>query len=729
MRAEEAPASNPGEAKRPQAVPSSRKVALVLSGGGARGAAHVGVLKVLKEMHIPVDLIVGTSMGSIVGGLYAAGWEPDEIEEMLNSLNWGNVFVDQVPREDKTFRRKKDDDVFMIAGRLRFNGWRPYLPPAVLSGQRLELLLRSLEIQSTSETDFDKLPVPFRAVAADLATGEAVIIGEGSLATAMRASMSIAGVFPPVELAGKKLVDGGAVANLPIRIARELGAERIIAVDITSPLLEQKKLGSMLSIVNQMGGLLTNGNRLEDIHSLRTGDVLIQPDLGDMTFTDLQRAGEAVDIGEKAARAMAASLAPFAVDEATYSRFEAKHHRRPQEELYVHDVKLYNDSWVDDRLVEKRLPDQAGRTFDEATIREGTLRLAGLDYFGVIQVDLEGEGERKDLIVRTPIKPYGKNSLQFGFSFRDDFHGENGYSLAARHLLLAANRRGGEWENVGQIGDRALLRSTFYQPLDWGMKWFASARGEALRQDQTLWQDDDPVADFRIETNGGRVDLGRVLGDWGDVSLGGFYARNTGHVRVGEPLIPDYRERDAGLRLSFRVDTLDATIFPKEGTRATAWYSRSLEGFGADVDRAQAYLSAGHAWSFGRNTLVPAVEALKTIDGTVTLVSSYDLGGIFRLSGLGEKQLLGDSGGLAQLGYYRELTRLDLGALTSRVYAGASVETGNVYASGEKITLDSLRHGGSLYLGAQTAIGPAILGIGFADGGERRIYFMLGQRF
>jgi NTE family protein len=274
-----------------------------------------------------------------------------------------------------------------------------------------------------------------------------------------------------------------------------------------------------------------------------------------------------------------------------------------------------------------------------------------------------------------------------------------------------------------------MLRSVFYQPLDFGMKWFVSPSGEMLREDQTLWEGNDPVADFRIDSNIGRLDFGRVLGEWGEARGGAYYARNLGHVRVGTPLIPDYSEHDGGFRLSLRADTRDSVVFPRRGAQAMAWYSHSLENFGADSDRVQAGLLAEKAWSFGRNTLVPAVEALKTLDGTVTLVSAPTLGGFLRLSGLGPKQLVGESSMLARLGYYRELSRLDLGALSSGVYAGASVEVGNVYHPGDPVTWDSLRHNGAVYLGAQTVIGPAYLGVGFADGGERRLYFMIGQRF
>jgi NTE family protein len=215
-------------AEPPEAPP---KLALVLSGGGARGVAHVGVLRVLEELHIAPDLIVGTSMGSIVGGLYAAGWSPDDIEELVQIIKWDEVFTDRVARKDRSFRRKQDDRPVMIQGRLHFNGFKPVLPSGVIHAQRLELLLRTVEALSVTSSDFDRLPIPFRAVAADIATGEPVVLDSGSLATALRASMSIPGAFPPVQYEGLDLVDGGIAANLPIGVAKDLGATRIIAVD------------------------------------------------------------------------------------------------------------------------------------------------------------------------------------------------------------------------------------------------------------------------------------------------------------------------------------------------------------------------------------------------------------------------------------------------------------------------------------------------------------------
>ena len=279
------------------------KLVLVLSGGGARGFAHIGVIRVLEELHIAPDLIVGTSMGSIIGGLYAAGWSTDDMEELVRTIDWEKIFTDRIDRADRSFRRKQDDRPVMIQGRLNFDGLKPVLPSGVVDGQRLELVLRIVEALSPRYDDFDDLPIPFRAVAADIATGERVVIGSGSLATAMRASMSIPGAVPPVPFEGHQLVDGGITANLPVGVAKDLGAKQIIAVDISSPLLgEDQKFETFMNIYSHLNSLLTVRNRDLDAALLQSGDVLIVPDLGDISFISFDRGQEAVAIGEEAAR-------------------------------------------------------------------------------------------------------------------------------------------------------------------------------------------------------------------------------------------------------------------------------------------------------------------------------------------------------------------------------------------------------------------------------------------
>jgi NTE family protein len=711
-------------------APGRPRLALVLSGGGARGAAHVGVLKVLEEMHIRPDIVVGTSMGSIVGGLYAAGYSPEQLERIIADTDWKDIFVDTVDRRDRSFRRKQDDATFLVPGKLRFKGWKPYIPPSLFGGQQLELFLRSLEIEARAAENFDRLPISYRAVALDLETGEAVILDHGSLAIAMRASMAVPGMFSPVQLDGRQLVDGGAVANLPIGIAQSLGAEAVIAVDITSPLYTRDEIQSFFSVMSQWSSFSTVANRKEDIRKLRPGDVLITPELGDINFLDFSRTVEAIGLGEQAAQASADSLRRFAVPEAEWEAFERRRQTRSDDPLIVDQVRFTNASRVDDRVIERRLKVPEGQPFDQKSFDHTVMRLYGLDYFGLIRHSYEREDGKGTISLDIPKKPYGRNSVQFGASFQDDFSGDANYTFALRHLLIAANRRGGEWENIGQIGQTRLLESSFYQPLDYGMRWFVSPTAEIRRGSVYLWEEGQPVAEVGVETNGGELDFGRVFGDSGEARIGAFYRHNVARPIIGVPTFTaEDDEVDAGLVLRLRADSRDSTVFPRHGVQINGWYMDDRESMGADADRQVARLDADIALTVGRVTVVPSMSGQSLISGPVSFVSSCALGGFLNLSGLGVGELRGERCVLGRMVAYVQLSHIDLGPLSSRMYGGLSLEAGKVYLRGDPVTWDSLIYGGSLFVGAQTPIGPAFVAWGTTESGEHRLYFVIGDRF
>jgi len=538
--------------KPPQDHP---KVVLVLSGGGARGIAHVGVLRVLEELHIAPDLIVATSMGSIVGGMYAAGWSPDEIEELVISIDWEGIFTDRVPRKDRSFRRKQDDRPVMIDGRLHFDGLKPIVPSGVIHGQKLELMLSTIEALSATSTDFDRLPIPFRAVAADIATGGTVVISatggtvvisSGSLAKAMRASMSVPGALPPVELDGRELVDGGIAANLPVGIAKNLGAEHIIAVDISSPLLtEDEKLGSFIQIYQHLNSLLTVSNRDRDVALLGPGDLLIEPDLGDISFISFDRVQEAAAIGEEAARRSTDELRRFAASDQRWADFSARPRARPHEEMTIESVRIDNTSHVGDRLVRDALTLELPDVFDAETLIPALLELYSTRYFGRIGFQIEESEDSKELVVATPPPPRGRGSLQFGVAFFDDFSGDNGYSLKVRHQLLPVNRRGGEWETLFQIGTVGGVASEFYQPLDWKMRWFVAPSVEYRRGTQRIWFEGTAFAEYEFRTVNARLAAGRVLGKWGELRVSAFTSDVRGAPRRRHLELP-HRHRGFG---------------------------------------------------------------------------------------------------------------------------------------------------------------------------------------
>ncbi len=708
------------------------KLVLVLSGGGARGAAHIGVLRVLEELRIAPDMVVGTSMGAVVGGLYAAGWSPDDIEHLVDQIDWGEIFSDRVDREQLSFRRKQDDRPRMIHGFLHFDGFRPVLPSGVIQGQRLELVLSFVEAISQTGGNFDDLAIPYRAVAAELGTGEAVVLDSGSLATAIRASMSVPGALPPVELDGRRLVDGGVTANLPVGIARRLGATRIIAVDISSPLAQQDEAGSFASVLRHLTELLTSDNRDRDAELLDQDDILIVPELGDLSFIAFERMPEAIDIGHAAAKERAAELRRFTASDSRWVAFEERQRPPSFREITIDEVRFDNTSRVDDRLVRRALRIDPPEEFDLDSLTEDLLELYNTRYFGVLGFEIEEtDAGTRELIVRSPPPEHGPNALQLGFGFLDDFEGGATYHLQARHQMIPVNRRGGEWQTLFQIGNVAAVRTEFYQPLDRGMRWFAEPALEYRRGTQEIRFEGQALAEYEFTHARAELAAGRFLGRWGELRLTAFTSDNTGEARIGIPeLFGTASERLGGGELRFRIDTEDSVAFPRAGANVDLYYTLSSEALGTEYDFERWWGRASYAWSFGENTILPAVEYGENLDDVTSFFDLYDLGGLFRLSGLGTKELLGDRMALARIVGYRRLVDLEIAGINVKVYAGASLEAGNAFLLDDtSFTWDTVITAGSIFVGADTFLGPAILAWGLSEGGRDRVYLAIGGSF
>ena len=344
----EVSAQNSSSGKRP-------KIGLVLAGGGAKGAAHVGVIKVLEELGVPIDYIAGTSMGSIVGGLYASGMSSDELATAIKSIDWNDIFNDKPIREDRDFRRKLDDEGFLIRYKLGFKDGGFTFPRGAIDGQKLNLVLRDLSKKAIGIHDFDKLPIPFRAVAADIVTGETVALGSGDLAKAMRASMAVSGIFPPVEIDGRLLVDGGLADNLPMDVARNMGADILIVVNFPDQFKKRKDINSAVAIVLQSLDLLIAQNSRIQLKTLRPDDVLIVPALGDIGATSFDRAADAIPIGEKAARAVASRLRGLSVPRGGINLSASRPNLQRLELTTIDFIRIDNKSRLSDDLISSRL--------------------------------------------------------------------------------------------------------------------------------------------------------------------------------------------------------------------------------------------------------------------------------------------------------------------------------------------------------------------------------------
>jgi len=716
-------AGAPAARERPAAGKRPR-IGLALSGGGARGAAHIGVLKVLEELRVPVDLIAGTSMGAIVGGLYAAGMAPQDIEEVLETVDWVDAFSDRIPREDRSFRRKRDDDLYLVRNRPGLRGLELKFPRGVLEGQKIELLLKRLTLPVVDVRDFDDLPIPYRAIAADIVDDGKVVLGEGDLALAIRASMSIPVVFAPREIGGRLLVDGGITANLPIETVREMGADVIIAVDISTPLLEREEIESVISISDQLLTILTRRGTEEQIATLDGDDLLIEPDLGDITTMSFDRAADAVPTGLEAAREAAGRLRELSVTEAEYGSYR-EGLERPAPDLVIDGIRVINDSRLSEEVITSRIDIEAGEPLDVERLEKDLEEIYGLELFESVYYDIEFEPGGTVLVVTVRENSWGPNYVQTGLAVFEDFEGPN-FNLAGAYTRTAVNGLGAEWRTGGQIGREPGVFSEFYQPLEPDLDWFAQVKVFLGEYAENIFDGDGKnLAQLGVTRSGAVLSAGRELGTWGELRAGLLRESGRITVQIGDPSIPEVDYENAEFFARFYIDELDNLRFPRSGWMMRLSGSSASKDLGADEEYEQGTAEGALALTSGRYTLALGGEFSTTRDSDAPFQRLFRLGGFTRISGLEYDELAGQHAALVDAGIYGRIGGLAL--LT--VYGGLSLEYGNVYGRREEITLDSGILGGSVFIGVDTLIGPLYVAYGIAEGGRDNVYVVLGQSF
>ena len=533
------------------------KVCLVLSGGGARGMAHIGVLKVLEELQVPIDCIAGTSMGAVVGGLYASGMRAGDIESMMRTVDWQEAFRDSPPRRDLGFRRKQDDRNFLVQFPLGLTHKKFLLPKGLIQGQKLQETLRAKTLLYGDVASFDALPTPFRAVATDLESGAQVLLDRGDLAVAMRASMSAPGVFAPVETGGRLLVDGGLSQNLPLDIARAMGADVLIVVDVTFPLQSRKTLDSPLAISNQMLAILIRKNADGQKRTLTAQDVLIEPDLQQISSTDFFEVARAIKLGEAAARNLAARLSALRLDPEAYRQYAARRTLPATAAPLVRFVRVDAQSAPYETTITAALQPLLARPLQSSEVDKLITGLYGLGDFETIDYSVVTEGSGADaqtgIEVHARRKSWGPNYLRFGLNLQDDFQGTNRYNAATRFVVTEINKLGAEWRTDLQIGNNPKAISEFYQPLSAERRWFVAPSVRIEARDLPIYINDVRVADFRQRFAESDVDFGRDLGDWGEVRVGYHRINGAARVRFGDPALvdPEFNNGEYFLKFSF----------------------------------------------------------------------------------------------------------------------------------------------------------------------------------
>lgn len=716
------PAAATGEAGPAAERP---RICLALSGGGARGGAHVGVIRVLEQHRIPIDCIAGTSFGAIVGGLYASGMSVDEIEATLKETDWPDMFQDAIAREDRSFRRKKDDELFLVKSKPGFSDGQLKLPAGVIQGQKVDLLLSRLTLPVAAIDDFDRLPIPFRAVASDIVTGEAVVLGKGSLARAIRASMSIPAVFAPVEIDGRLLVDGGVANNLPIDVVRDMGAVIVIAVDIGTPLARRDQLKTVLSIANQLSGFLTRRNTEAQIATLRDQDILIVPDLGDIETADFERVTEAVETGRVAAEASLGRLQALAVPEPVWHEYRAAVGRPADRAPVVDFIRVDNHSPISTGVILSALHARTGERLDVDRLEHDISQIYGLELFQNIRYDLAQTGDETGLLLQVEQKAWGPKYLQFGLAFSDDFDGNNFFTLSASYLSTAVNSLGGEWRGLVTLGEEPVLGVDFYQPLDVHGRWFVHPEIRYARTNVFVDADGFRALRLRNSDTAASLSVGRNLGYWGEIRLG--LRRSFGSTRVDERFTDiEKRDYDDGQwRVKLSVDKLNSFYFPTRGGKASLEWIGAREELGGDLNYDQVLFEGLMARSWGPNTLLAAGRFQGTVGSTAPVHARFRAGGPFELSGFTINSLSGQQYVLMETVGFRRVGGISFLPL----YAGFSLEYGNVFEDMSDVSLKDMLLAGSLWLGADSPLGPLYVGYGHAEGGRGSAHVFLGRLF
>ncbi len=714
-----------------------KKIGLVLSGGGAKGSAHVGVLKVLEKHNIPVDYIVGTSIGAYVAGMYALGYSAKDIEDIMLSLPWDDGYSDTIPRESLQFMDKQLRDKYNLAIRLGYSEGEFKVPHGLLLGQSAYQLLR----QSTDTIEyfdsFDDLAIPYRAVASDIATAQAVILASGSINQAMRASAAVPGIVAAVEIDNKMLVDGGITNNMPIDVVKQMGADIVIAVDIGSPLSEQSELTSTVAVLNQLSTILTNNTSLAQKALLSPErDILIRPAIDDLSTTDWSILPVALELGEKEALNNLAKLTSLSVSNQEFAQYLSDKQQKsaawfktlPKK---IVEIQYKNTSKVPENIIAQHFDIALGDSISKEALDLAINRVYALDKFEQVSVEFVDTDEGRVLQLYTKEKSWGPNYFDFGFSLQTDFSEHSVTTLNMAYKLTDVTPNGGQWLNELMLGWETAFATEFYQPLDQAQRYYGIARAEYV---QEKWER-TKKRQTKITNKYGLVKLGTGF----NYSFNGIFelgmVGEKGDLSLDTEALGDYDYDSYGGYAKFAYDSLNSINFPTNGGKFTAevlWredsYSPLLTS-AVDDTSVEITLDWHGAVSVRGHSFLGIASFATVENDTDFTVHVSELGGFLNLSGYREDALIGAHKAFAAIAYQYDLGREVPGGSGLPIYLGASIEAGNVWQINESVKLDDLITSGSLYLGTDTSFGPAVLGLGYASEGESTVFLSLGKNF
>ncbi|QFQ76339.1 patatin-like phospholipase family protein [Vibrio harveyi] len=732
------------------------KIAVVLAGGGAKGAAHIGVLKALEEMHIPVDIITGTSMGAYVGGLYATGMSADEIESFIYSVDWNSGYRDRVDRSQRRVRDKEYEDRYQITTDLGLRFGEVRSPTGVVQGQNMLRILRETTGNLGRFDSFDDLAIPYRSVATDIVELEEVVLDNGYLVDAMMASMSVPGALPPYELNSHMLVDGGVVNNMPVDVARAMGADIVIAVDISTDYKSKEDFTGLFTVADQLSNYLVRRSTQEQAETLSGDDVYIRPNVGQMETVEFNKMPDAFQAGYEITKSLESKLKGLSVSNAEYQKYiehkqDARKNLEYGDQRVVDQIVLVNNTHYSDVLLTNRLELDTGRPLKTDEIEKAVENLYALDRFELITYHFEEIDDVNLLVFEVNEKSWGPNYLNFRFFLEDDFNTDSQYGIGVSANFTNLNSHGAELTLNVDMGTDKLIEAELYSPVLSSQELFVSGKLNYNTENRNLPLDDEfenpdigsvydylpfSYTEFITELAAG---VQPTL--WQEFRVGGRYTKGTIEASTIQSAGNLDYER-LGLFANYRLDTLDDFAFPTRGMLIDLDYlvshDKTPEGLRGEnaknsIEDTVYEITARFkgAVTHSRHTLVGQAEySFVESKNSFVPLDPRELGGFLNLSGIPRNSLIGQNLFYTSLVYRYKWMDNDFGLFEAPVYLGASLEHGGVWSDNDlKLNEAPLYNAASIFFGVDSPIGPVMLAYGRTEQNLDAVYLIVGTSF
>jgi NTE family protein len=709
----------------PQAATSRPRIGLVLAGGGAKGGAHVGVLKVMEELHVPVDCIAGTSMGALVGGGYASGIPAADLEKFVTRIDWQRVVGNQGRRELEPIEQKRAGATYSNDFEFGITSDGVTTPGGLINTSNIEDMLRGYVASARLKTDFDELPISYRAVATDMVSGKMVVLDQGDLATAMRASMAIPGAFAPVVIDDRILSDGSLVRNIPIDVARDLCADVVIVVNLVEPAADPRKLRSAGQLLSRTMDVMIEANESLQLQTLRPGDIRIDVEMGTIATADFERVPETIPLGEAAARRNSGALARLALPEPQYAAWRQSVTSSQDITARLTGVRFEGLKHVNPQYLEKTGRVNAGDSVDTTAISREAQRMSALQDFDSVGYRLDGDRESPTLTWLPREKNWGPNYLKLDLGVYASQDGDLKFALYSRHVRTWLNELGAEWRNEIQVGGQTQFSTSFFQPLDAAHRFFVEPRALYSRSIEDVFRDDERIARYNFGDFGGLIDFGVNVGSFAQARLGYVYDKRDVDVDIGPQLLPATDSVDAGLLLSAEYDSRDTAFNPTRGLAAALEYQHSDESLGADRDWERAELGIGVAVPFRNDVWWITLAGGSDLGSDLPGDRTFALGGPGSFPGLEVGELRVQDYwtiGTSYLWKFKDVARVRNQAL----YAGLRVAAGAVHDRVDEGETGEI-YGASVFLTGRTLVGPLTLGIGATSTDSWSLWLSVGR--